>query len=449
MGNTQHYPSVIVGGGIAGVYLSTMIEDALLLEAQPILGGRIRTMYSNTQKVLLEKGPWRVHESHARMLALIKKYNLHLTQTSSSLAGGGSAFDAIVLKEGIARAREAEQDTGYVGMLDGMANADVYHAQDRRHKQGKYFTVDEGFQALIDAMAKTSKASIQCNAKVKDIQYQNNIYYITYCRRKGDSVECLTCTCDRLFLCVPPHVTKQWSIVKQYLKPQVHSVQTHPLHHIYAKGDLGYPVHVRTRGMLSQVVSGDYNKRYFQVSYSAGRVAQFWNRLHLEDPTRFRSLLQEQLAEEGFEVPLEDVKSFYWHHAVHSWVPLYGSPPVDSLVKKSIEPHPMLLPKLYWAGEAFSSVQGWCEGALQTAELVLEACNGFSFVPIIRNDFPTEFVVLDKRVLDVSKWKEVHPGSRAAITKRLGYDISLLFRHINHSELSWATVFALQVGYVQ
>ena len=115
MGNTQHYSSVIVGGGIAGVYLSTKIEDALLLEAQPWLGGRIRTMYDETKKkVLLEQGPWRVHESHARMRTLIKKYNLHLTETSSSLAGGGSAFDAIVLKEGIARAREVEQDTGYV-----------------------------------------------------------------------------------------------------------------------------------------------------------------------------------------------------------------------------------------------------------------------------------------------------------------------------------------------
>ena len=446
MGNTQHYSSVIVGGGIAGVYLSTKIEDALLLEAQPWLGGRIRTMYDETKKkVLLEQGPWRVHESHARMRTLIKKYNLHLTPTSSSLAGGGSAFDAIVLNEGIARAREVEQDTGYVGMLDGLANTDVYHAQ--RHKKGTYYTVDEGLHALIDAMAEESKATIQCNSKVKDIQYQHNIYYITYCQRQGESIKCVTCTCDRLFLCVPPHVTKQWTIVKQYLKPQVHSVQTHPLHHIYAKGDLGRNVHLRTRGVLSQVVSGDYDKRYFQVSYSAGRVAQFWNRLQLENPSRFRALLQEQLKQEGFEVPLEDVKSFYWHHAVHSWVPLYGLPSVDSLVKKSIEPHPILLPKLYWAGEAFSSVQGWCEGALQTAEMVLEACQGKSFV--LFDAFPDEFVVLDQRVLDVSMWKEVHPGSTAAITKRLKYDISTLFRHINHSELSWATVFALQVGYVR
>ena len=58
-------------------------------------------------------------------------------------------------------------------------------------------------------------------------------------------------------------------------------------------------------------------------------------------------------------------------------------------------------------------------------------------------------MVLDNFILDVSKWKHVHPGSEKAITKHLSEDISKLFRYIKHTELSWAVFNSLKIGYIE
>ena len=59
-----------------------------------------------------------------------------------------------------------------------------------------------------------------------------------------------------------------------------------------------------------------------------------------------------------------------------------------------------------------------------------------------------EIMLFDDRILNVKKWKEVHPGSKALIVKHLGEDISKRFRFIKHSEISWAELYALQIGYL-
>ena len=57
-------------------------------------------------------------------------------------------------------------------------------------------------------------------------------------------------------------------------------------------------------------------------------------------------------------------------------------------------------------------------------------------------------MIFDGRILDVKKWKEVHPGSKELIVKHLGEDISKRFRFIKHSDLSWAVLYSLQIGYL-
>jgi cytochrome b involved in lipid metabolism len=58
-------------------------------------------------------------------------------------------------------------------------------------------------------------------------------------------------------------------------------------------------------------------------------------------------------------------------------------------------------------------------------------------------------MLFDGRILDVKKWKEVHPGSKELIEKHLGEDISKRFRFIKHSDLSWAALYSLQIGYLK
>lgn len=439
-------PAVIIGGGIAGLYLSTRLPcPCLLVEASASLGGRIRTSYDE-DRVTLEQGPWRVHESHSRFLALIAEAGLHVDPTSSSsLSGGYSTFDKIVLEKGIEAAREADIRSGYVGLSNATAAANVYHAQ--RHQDGTYFTVREGLSKVVEFLEDISPADIWINTKVYNVQRKKHRYIISAKRRvEKDRFESIVVCTSSVFFCVPPHVTKQWDVVDKYLRPQIHAVQSHPLHHIYVAGRLAKNTHRKIPSVLSQIISGDYEKKYFQASYSAGRVATFWQRLKLNDPALFRSFLLKELRREGIVIEKNnvDIKSFYWEHAVHYWIPLYGSPSVQKLVEQGVEPHPLYLPNLYWCGEAFSGYQGWIEGALQTADMVLQRVMQPS--PFLKT-YPREFVVMDGRVIDVEKWKHVHPGSEKAIAKRLGKDISEIFRHINHTTVSWATLYGLQVGF--
>ena len=40
-------------------------------------------------------------------------------------------------------------------------------------------------------------------------------------------------------------------------------------------------------------------------------------------------------------------------------------------MRKSVYPHPVNLPNLFYTGEAFSDIQGWIEGSLSTSNLGL------------------------------------------------------------------------------
>ena len=76
--------TVIVGGGIAGLYLSSKIPDSLLLERQDKLGGRMQTKYSKSGQIEYEMGAWRVSEKHSRILKIIKDQKLSLCKLPSS-----------------------------------------------------------------------------------------------------------------------------------------------------------------------------------------------------------------------------------------------------------------------------------------------------------------------------------------------------------------------------
>ena len=134
---------------------------------------------------------------------------------------------------------------------------------------------------------------------------------------------------------------------------------------------------------------------------------------------------------------------------MHFWKPAYGvETSVDTLVRRCIEPHPVQLPGMYWCGEAFSNTQGWVEGALQTAEMTLRRIGDKSArIPRLPAGWKKTCVVVDGRVIDVRKFRKVHPGSEQAIVPFLGKDASTVFRNIGHSADAWAHLFSLQIGW--
>ena len=86
------YDTIIIGGGIAGLYAAYEIlkkdpqKSILILEKAPILGGRIDTYHDKYMTV--EAGAGRFHEGHALLLNLLKE--LHLTTKIKKISSGAS-----------------------------------------------------------------------------------------------------------------------------------------------------------------------------------------------------------------------------------------------------------------------------------------------------------------------------------------------------------------------
>ena len=473
---------VIIGGGISGLYILDQLTSKFsdlkikLLERESRLGGRIRTKYYQNGDVKFETGPWRFHHSHQRLRTLLDKYQLKYRQNSSSHSNsyleskymcskekketlkkniinpGLSYRDVSLLNHKTCLSRQKENLSKIPLIMDSASKPyDVNLSY-----QGKYFVVNQGFSELVSRMSQKLDQYIETNCLVEDVHKKRDNYHIQLRKRSGNNYTQKKIKCKYLFLCLPPKECFNWSIIQENLLPLVHSVGTIPLHHIYGYSNQISNFHqnrfyLKSDTEISQVISGDFNNNWFQISYSAGENARFFYRLKQTKPQLLGKILREKLSELEIRIPITKIETFYWEEAIHYWKPAFDFNIIKSM-NKSVYPHPVNLPGLFYAGEAFSTIQGWIEGSLETSQLALSAFKAFTsgqyiFRPI-KVPKSEEYVILDNRYLDVSQWKIVHPGSTQAINNHLREDISRLFRHIKHSHYSWAVVNHIQKFWV-
>ncbi len=470
---------VIIGGGISGLYILDELTNKYsnlkikLLERDPQVGGRISTKYYKNGSVKYETGPWRFHHSHINLIKLLDKYNLKYFQNSSSdISAKNSEIYTCKYSnnQDNRKFKQAEKTSGLsirdTSLLNNTCSSKKYESISKiplvmdstskpydvkNYYKGKYFVVEKGFSELVSQINQKLKQFIFCNSYVIDVVRSYNHYIITYRKRNGNNFTTYSIKTRFLFLCIPPHFCKEWTIVSNYLLPLIHSVDTIPLHHIYGYSNKidtlnNNKFYIKNDTELNQVISGDFGNNWFQVSYSSGEDAKFLYRLKQTNPSLFISTIKKKLSELNIKIPITKFESFYWENAIHLWKPSFNFD-LDKSMRKSIYPHPVYLPNLFYTGEAFSDTQGWIEGSLSTSNLGLSTFyavknHKYIFRPIKLKT--NEYVILDGRYLDVKRWKLVHPGSTAAIKNHLTEDVSDLFRQINHTHYSWAIVNSIQ-----
>jgi len=482
------YKSIIIGGGITGLYIldnlinKLNIKDICLFEKSYRIGGKVDTQYHDN-KVLYEKGPWRLHESQNKIIKLLKNLNIDYNQCSSCKKNSKQITYDICNKRKISFKKKFINKSGYsykdrlilskkkckAGYLDKFYKLPLKmdstsKPRDKHLKySGKYFSIDKGFSEIINKLANENKDYIHTNSKILNVcrtKYKNEYKYkLTIQNRNKNKYKIFNVYCNHLFICVPPEYTLNWSIVKNYLLPLVNSVGTIELNHIYAYSDdikkiYNNEFNIYTDSELSQIISGNYDNNWFQISYTSGENANFWNRLKIQEPALFKKHLKKCFYEifDKKEINIKQIKSHYMYNAIHYWKPSFNFD-VKKNMKNSIYPHPIKLPNLYWSGEAFSTVQGWIEGCLETADLALKVfkkniTNKLLIKTLNLNKFQ-HYVILDNRFIDVSKWKNVHPGSKAAIVNHNKEDISQLFRQIHESSYSWNVLYNLQKYWIK
>ncbi len=396
------YDVIIIGGGISGLYILNNLKhqypqlNIKLLERDSHIGGRIKTKYYSNGQVKFETGPWRIHHTHLRTIKLIESLNISYRPNSSShplsktgnidicqskpiiknrtknklkKQAGLSLYENIILQQDICEANITNEFSKIPQVMDSTVT--VY--DNNLANTGQYFVLDKGLSYLIHQLSKKVEDSILTNYMVTNITKLDNQYHIDVMIRDQNKFTNKQLKAKYIFLCLPPFYIQEWDIAQSYLKTLIGSIGSIPLNHIYAKSPnlsslYDNKFQIFTNSYLSQVISGDYNNDWFQLSYSGGSRAQFWNRLKMKYPEKVKDYLQQLLHQHNLKITITKIESFYWDQAIHFWKPQIDFN-LTKAIKNAVYPDPINLPNLFISGEAISGVQGWIEGALQTADM--------------------------------------------------------------------------------
>lgn len=99
MTSTHHKKVTVIGAGLAGLSAAYDLHRAgwevIVLEARPRVGGRVHSVRSFSNGLVAEAGGEFIEESHSRMLALAKQFNLKLGGVGSwrGQKGDWSSFE--------------------------------------------------------------------------------------------------------------------------------------------------------------------------------------------------------------------------------------------------------------------------------------------------------------------------------------------------------------------
>jgi len=503
-----------------------------VLEAQDRLGGRIHTVYNSSGQAILETGAWRIPSTHRRMISLCKELELELievesenadvsttawlkcaqepscnaranSQIDSNIKYGISMWDALAAQQGVPCAEEQVAETGYAG-ADAMAlgtNAYDVEAIFQSTKQDhpkSYWVPKAGLSAICGELASRirkheNRACIHLQSRAIRVETLNAFhtkrFRLSAMLRVGKNSYCTRAfECDSIVLAIPPEQAKKIAGVQSLISPVLETLQGIPLFKAFcvldeslrtALGLQAQAFHIKANNLCQQLISSTYpNQDLIQLAYCSGQRADALEHFRLCGKGRSviandiaRIALDNPLAQERIRALLRQrrMRFYYWKNAVHIWRPTVASLQIQEKSREAcVLPHTKI-PGVFLCGEAYSTMQGWSEGALETVEHVYSVLGALrtSWMHTPARDLammiaaisdlnlafvsqiPRHSVVLFGRLLDVTNWKKVHPGSRAAIENHLGEDVSYLFEGALHPSYARGIGFALQYGWLQ
>jgi hypothetical protein len=462
---------IVVGAGLGGLataqQLAKNFKNIVVLETQSFLGGRMQTTPSKT-----EKCPWRIHKLHKRMRQLATDMGIPLETTMSSHAvkqnevlvnatinthapilTGLTQNQSNMVQYGPEISFKLEQGTGYLGILDGIKPAYTTPA----NSSSTFYVPSKGMHTFITKLATKVRAAgvkIQTNARVAHIAYNSSAkeYTLTVVRRLpgNNKFKQETLFTKRVVLnCQPVHFPstnfpRSLSLIQA-------CVGTDALTHVYATTSVKHdPIYKVVKSVLGQIIS--IRPNVLMVSYTGGELAKMHHHYHLNHNEDYKRMIQELIQTEldNSSIRLSKLEVFHFDHAIGLWKQNPGS---KAMQTQCAIVHPTQLPGLYVVNENISqNYQGWSEGSLEVMEEVIQHTRRpKSGLPLYTMDtLPANTVVYDGRVLDVSEWKNIHPGTTVAINAHMKQDITDLWDGIHGTRAATKQIMlSLVIGYLQ
>jgi monoamine oxidase len=409
--------TLIVGGGISGLYLAALLVSKdpsrriVLIEASDRLGGHIRSVYDDDARLLYEAGAGRFNKYHKKLVALLKKYKLGM----KPIKGTHKAFRPVLcsndIREPIDTSRLLETVLSYSARLTTaqlqqltfgqLCNTVIGYAATKRlvaafgynaefvianaytsvrifredfNGDTPYYTCVEGLSELVNRL--------EHDLLAKGVTILKN-HTIAHFRKEGGRFVVTTTKGGRWFsahdlvLAIPKAALMALDAFDPVQKGLLESVEGVNLHRIYAKYKVGGGrwlarddvTRTTTDLPLRQFIPIDKANGVALVSYSDMYDADYWRIYAEQGTTQLESEIHKQLKrvypQSKIPKTTEWIRSYFWPSAVHCWKAGVNATTVRARLRA-------IDPQLHIVGESYSRRQGWIEGALEMAEGALK-----------------------------------------------------------------------------
>jgi monoamine oxidase len=404
------FDSIIVGGGISGLYTNLELykreHKTLLLESSSRYGGRI---YQYEDKdISVPAGATRFNRNHKRVIKLLKRFNLLDFRKDSGMSSNidfidskrqfhpkyenktGFEYIKRILRNvekrrhgdilrnytfqeyALSCLTKSDVDflliaSGYSGQLKHMNMFDAYHLFKYGIRDDVTF-YSGYFQDLISSIVQQLKdngSKLLLNSRVTDVAFDDVkdcylVHYNNIARRT-----------KRVIFALP-----QPALLKIKLLNPIHSllrntITCKSLCRVYAKfkpqdiwfRDINKTV---TNNALRYIIPMDREKGTIIISYTDDIYCEYW-KTRQNNQTKLKKSVVD-LVKMTFNKSIaepEKVWVFYWDCGVGYWNKGVNSTQIANFLANPME-------NVYICGENYSLEQSWVEGALESCERVLK-----------------------------------------------------------------------------
>jgi len=403
------YDTIIIGGGISGLYAAYKIikkrpnTKLLILERNRpgYLGGRTGNADFHGTNVVTGAGIGRKKKDKL-LLRLLRELDIPIHEfitgpLYSTAFDGECNVKSTFLKLRTNYNANAHSNMTFKKFATSIIGKDAYHqfimcagytdyenesAHDTLYHYGfddnyeKWTGVSVPWSALVDKLAE--------HIGRKKIKYSQNVLEITKTNEQMSSFTIKTKTnvfeTNDIIIAttINPARTMLSSLITKAQTKIYEQIHSQPFLRIYGKFSkesahimkMAAQQLIIVPGPLHKIIPMDPDKGIYMIAYTDNLPATMLHEYEKNNKTNrdiLCRLLERSLGLPNETLELDSIGEYYWKEGTHYYEPLKSHKTRDEFIKAAQHP----LPNVLVVGEMVSKNQGWVEGALESVEQVL------------------------------------------------------------------------------